>query len=126
MTGAFLGALAAFVFGLNLGSGLVRHLASLYAGTVVAGACLLGAFVWNRRVVRRIAASEADRNHARQFQWSCLFFAMISGGFGIAVASLICYGSDFLRTFGVVFWGLIVCVGIYPVRRDAKRFAGSA
>jgi len=128
---AFWAALAAFVLGLCLGCTLIRHFGGLYfTGLVLAGAALICVLLWTRHAVRRIAPAkpaptEAAKNSARQFLWSCIFFALISSGFGLAVSSFIWYGSDFIRTFGVIFWGAITCVAIFPVRRDAKRLSDS-
>lgn len=124
-------ALAAFVFGLCLGCILIKHFAGLYfTGMVLSGAFLIFVLFWTRRAVRPLAAlkhttSETAKNSAHQFLWSCIFFTMISATFGGAVSGLIWYSSDFIRTFSVIWWGGLTCVGIYCVRRDAKSLTGA-
>jgi len=119
----------AFVFGLCLTHTLIKHFDGLYSTLMIfSGASLIFVLLWTCRVVRRItpaqhATSEVARKSARQFLWSCVYFALISSSFGVAVSSVIWHGSDFIRTFGVVFWAIITCVAIYPVRRDAKHLA---
>lgn len=81
--------------------------------------------IWTRRTVRRTATakhatSEIAKKSARQFVWSCMFFVIISGTFGIAVSGIIWYSSDFVRTFGAIWFGAATCVAIFIVRRDAK------
>jgi len=120
MVHAFCGALAAFVFGLSVGHVLVKHLDNVYsAGAVLSGASLVFVFFWTHYTVKRCAVKES----ARQFVWSCVFFAMISSTFGLQVAGITWFRTDFLRQFGFVFWGLMTCVAIFPVRRDARRLA---
>lgn len=121
---AFCGAFAALVFGLCLGHTLLKHLDYVYStGMVLAGIALVLALLWTNHVVRRAAASDASRQNAREFLWSCVFFAMISGMFGLQVAGVSWFRTDFLREFGFVFWGLMALVAIFPVRRDARRVA---
>lgn len=130
MADAFWAALVAFVFGLCLGHTLVKHFDSLYsAGMVFAGGSLLFVLFWTRRAVRRIATakhptSETATKSAGQFLWSCIFFTMISSNLGVAVSGVVWYSSDFLRIFGVVWWGGLTCVAIFCLRRDAKRLTG--
>jgi hypothetical protein len=45
---------------------------------------------------------------------------MISATFGSGVSSL-WYFSDFIRTFGVVWYGGLTSVAVFCVHRDAKR-----
>jgi hypothetical protein len=92
-------------------------------GMVLCGAFLIYVLFSTRREVRRSATSEAGEKHADQFLWSCIFFSMLSFGFGIAATALILYSADFTRTFGAVWFGALTCVGIYPALRDAKRLA---
>ena len=80
---------------------------------------------WTRRAVRRLATGEIANKHAGPFLWSCIFFSMLSFMFGMAVSGYAWFSTDFMRTFGVVFWGAMTAVAIYPVRRDAKRLATS-
>jgi hypothetical protein len=122
-------ALVAFAFGLCLGRTLIKHFESLYfTGLVLSGALLIFALSRTRRAVRPLAAaehstSEPVKKSVRQFLASCLCFTIISSTFGVAVAGVAWYSSDFIRTFGVVWWAGLTCVGIFCVRRDAKRVA---
>jgi hypothetical protein len=118
---AFWAALAAFVFGLCLGHTLIKHFDGLYfTGVVLSGALLIFALFWTRRAVRPLATVTAKQS-ARQFLVSCIFFSMISSTFGIQVSGMVWYGSDFIRTFGVVCWAVFMCAAIYCIHRDAKR-----
>src|ERR1700751_1477061 len=111
------------VFGLFLVR-TIEHFDIRYViGMILCGVFLTCVFFWTRREVRRFAASEKAEKHANQFLWSCIFFSMLSLSFGIALTALILYSADFTRTFGAVRFGALTCVGIYPVLRDAKRFA---
>ena len=124
MAHAFCGAFAAFVFGLCLGHTLAKHLDSVHStGMVLAGVALVFVLLWTHHVVKRVAGPEASRECARQFLWSCVFFAMISGTFGLQVSGLTWFGTDFLRKFGFLFWSLLTGVAIFPVQRDARRLA---
>ena len=122
-------ALVASVFGLYLGRTLIKHFDSWYfTGMVLSGAFLAFVLFWTRRAVRRLATanhtrSETVRKSARQFLFSCVFFSMISSTFGVAVSSIIWHSSDFIRTFGAVYFGVLTRVAIFPLRRDAKRLA---
>jgi Na+/melibiose symporter-like transporter len=124
---AFWAALVAFVFGLCLGRTLIKQFDSLYfTGMVFSGALLIFVLFWTRRAVRPSATakhstSETAKKSARQFLASCIFFTMISATFGVAVSSVVWYSSDFIRTFGVVWFAGLTCVAILCVRRDAKR-----
>ena len=101
-----------------------KHLNILdFTVVVLSGASLLLVLFRTRRVVRRLATSEIANKHASQFLWSCIFFSMLSFTFGMAVSGYVWFSTDFMRTFGVVFWSAITVVAIYPVRRDAKRLA---
>lgn len=93
---------------------------------VLSGASLACVLFWTRREVGTVAASEAAKKHAGQFLWSCVFFCMLSFMFGMAVSGYAWFSADFLRRFGVIFWGAMTAIAIYPVRRDAKRLAGTA
>ena len=125
-------AVAAFVFGLCCGrllllaqDGLSTSASMVSASTAFFGAVLIFVLFWIRRAVRRRAATETAKEIASQFLWSCIFFSMISSTFGVFVSGLIWYSHDFIRTAGAVWFGLLTCVAIYPVRRDAKRLADS-
>jgi len=117
-------ALAAFVLGLCLGHTFIKQFDSLYlTGTVLSGALLIFVLFWTRRAVRPLATakhstSEAAKTSARQFLASCIVFSMISATFGIAVSGIVWYASDFIRTFGVVWWAGPSCVAIFCVRRE--------
>jgi hypothetical protein len=87
----------------------------------VSGAYLVSVLLWTRRVGRRLATSETAKKHAGQFLWSCIFFSMLSFGFGMAVTGIILYSADFMRIFTAVWFGALTCVGLYPILRDAKR-----
>jgi hypothetical protein len=103
------------------------HFDILYLTVMVLfGVCLLFDLFWTRREVRRLAASETAKKHATQFLWSCICFSMVSLGSGMAVSSMVWFGTDFLRIFSVVFWSAITGIAIYPVLRDAKRLADAA
>jgi hypothetical protein len=126
MARAFCCALAAFVFGLSGGHIFIKHLDNLFlAVAVVSGAALVFVLFWTHYTVKRFAVSEAVRKSAQQFLWSCVFFAMISWMFGLQVSGVSWFSTDFLRKFGFVFWGLMTCVAIFPVRRDARRLANA-
>jgi magnesium-transporting ATPase (P-type) len=120
-------ALVAFVFGLCLGRTSIKQFDSRYfTGMVLSGALLIFALFWTHRAVRPLATakhstSEIAKKSARQFLWSCIFFTVISATFGVAVSGIVWYSSDFIRTFGVVWWAVLTCVAIFCVRRDAKR-----
>ena|SRR5579859_3756700 len=87
------------------------------------GVSLLADLLWTRRDVRRLAASEAARKAATQFLWSCIFFSMLSFGLGMAVAGWNWFDTDFMRQFNLLFWAAMTGIGVFPVRRDAKRLA---
>jgi len=126
MVHAFCGALAAVVFGLAVGHILIKHLDEFFlAVAVLSGAALVFVLLGTNGTVKRLAVSEAVRKSVRQFLWSCVFFAMISATFGLQVAGVSWFSTDFLRKFGFVFWGLMTCVAIFPVRRDARRLANA-
>lgn len=119
-------ALGAFMFGLFV-AGAIKHIDSRYfTGMVLYGGFLIFVLFWTRRAVQRLAASETAREHATQFLWSCIFFSMLSFGFGMAVTAVILYSADFTRTFLAAWFGALTCVGIYPVLRDSKRLADAA
>ena len=121
---AFGAAPLAFVIGLFL----VRATkdADLADVAVLSGLALMVVLFRTRRWVRRLAAGETAKPHAKQFLWSCLFLGMISLGFGMQVAGFAWFSTDFMRTFGAVFWAALTAVATYPVRRDAKRLADAA
>ena len=120
---AYCAAVGSFLFGFFLVR-IVEHFDIRYVtGIVLCGAFLICVLFWTHREVRRSATSETAGKHANQFLWSCIFFSMLSLSFGIALTALILYSADFTRTFGAVRFGALTCVGIYPVLRDAKRFA---
>ena len=120
---AYCAAVGSFVFGLFLVRTIEHFDIRYVTGMVLCGAFLICVLFSTRREVRRFATSETAGKHADQFPWSCIFFSMLSFGFGIAVTALILYSADFTRTFGAVWFGALTCVGIYPVLRDAKRLA---
>lgn len=121
---AFCAAFAAIVFGLCAGHTLFRHLDGVYTtGLILSAASLIFVLLRTQKVAKRFVASEPSQKSARQFLWSCVFFAMISEMFGLQVAGVSWFSTDFLRTFGFVFWGLLALVAIFPVRRDARRLA---
>jgi hypothetical protein len=123
LVNAFCAAPSAFVFGVVLVRTLT-HFDSLYLTvTVLFGASLIADLFWTRREVQRLASSETAKKHASQLLWSCIFFSMLSFMFGMALSGYVWFRTDFMRTFGVVFWGAMTAVAIYPVRRDAKRLA---
>ena len=123
MVQAFGVALAGSLFGLCAGHVLLTHLDSLYSiGMALAGVAVVFELFLADRTLGRVALSEAARKAARQFLWSCVFFAMISAIFGLEVSAVIWLPSGFYSRFLVAFWGLMTCVAIFPVRRDARRF----
>ena len=127
MVHASCGALAAFVFGLAAGHIFIKHLDNVYLpAAVVSGAALVFVLFRTHSTGRLLSVSAASQNSARQFLWSCVFFAMISAMFGLQVAGVSWFGTDFLRKFGFVFWGLMTLIAIFPVRRDARRLANTA
>jgi hypothetical protein len=93
---------------------------------VLFGATLILWLIATRRAVGRLAPSETAKIHATQFQWSCIFFGMLSLMFGMAVSRYVWFGTDFIGGFGVVFSSAMMAVAIYPVCRDAKRLADAA
>ena len=127
---AFCAAFAAFAIGLCLGHTWIQPSGLLYlAGIPLSCALLVFALIRTRRSSRRLAeyASDASAGKAAmQFLWSCVFFAMLSAMFGLAVSGLVWSAPDFLRSFGFYFWGAMTSIALYPVRRDAKRLAGAA
>lgn len=127
MAHAICGALSALVFGLSLGRILIEHRDTVYFGIAgLCGAAVVLSFIRTRHVVEQLAATENVRKSARQFVWSCVFFAMISGTFGLEVSGIRWLSSDFLRKFGLIFWGVMTLVAIFPVSRDARRLASAA
>jgi hypothetical protein len=119
-------ALAAFVLGLSLGHVLIKRLDDLYpTGAVLSGAALVFVLFRTHLAGMRLSVSEAARKSALQFLWSCVFFAMISATFGLQVAGVSWFSTDFLRKFGFVFWSLLTLIAIFPVRRDARRLANA-
>ncbi len=122
---AFCAAPSAFV----LGAFLVRTIKSLnvldFTVVVLSGVALMVVLFWTRLAVRRLAIGEIANKHAGPFLWSCVFFSMLSFMLGMAVSGYVWFSTDFMRTVGVVFWGAMTAVAIYPVRRDAKRLAGA-
>jgi len=123
LTHAFCAAPSAFVSGVFLVR-TIKYLNILdFTVVVLSGASLVFVLFWTRRTVRRLAIGEMANKHANQFLWSCVFFSMLSFMFGMAVSGYVWLSTDFVRTFGVVFWSAMMAVAIYPVRRDAKRLA---
>jgi hypothetical protein len=123
---AFCTAPGTLVFGFCLVR-TIKHFDSLYLTIVVLfGAALIADLFWTRREVRRLAASEIAKKAATQFLWSCIFFSMLSFGLGMAVSGWNWFSTDFMRGFNLLFWSAMTGIGIYPVCRDAKRFANAA
>jgi hypothetical protein len=123
LTHAFCAAPSAFVCGVFL----IRTIKSVnildFVVVVLSGAPLLFVLFWTRRAVRPLCTGETATKHASQFLWSCIFFSMLSFMLGMAVSGYVWFSTDFMRSFGLVFWGAMLAVAIYPVRRDAKRLA---
>jgi hypothetical protein len=120
---AYSAAPGASVFGFCLVR-TIKDFDSLYfIFMVVFGASLILDLIWTRRAVRYLAVSEAAKKNATQFLWSCVFFSMLSLGFGIGIAWVVWYSADFIRTFGAVWFGALTCVGIYPCTRAIMAFA---
>lgn len=116
--------LAAFVFALFLGRSLIlrdRHLE--FMGMALSGAFLLSVLLWTRGAMRRFASSEAAVQASRQFLASCVIFSMLCIVSGIAVSGLIWNSHDFYRTVSALWFGFCTCVGIFIVRRDARRLS---
>lgn len=125
---AFCAAPSAFLCGFLL----VRTVEQLdilnLTGMILFGVAVIFDLLWTHRELRRLAGSETAKRHATQFLWSCLVlsclvFTTLFRGPGIAVSSLIWFGTNFVRVFGVVFWSAIAGLAIYPILRDAKRLA---
>ena len=123
---AFSAAPGALVFGFCLVR-TTQHFDRLYLTvTVLFGAFLMADLLWTRREVRRLAPGEIATKAATQFLWSCIFFSMLSFGLGMAVSGWNWFSTDFMRGFNLLFWSAMTGIGIYPVRRDAKRLADAA
>lgn len=120
---AFCTAPGAFVAGLCSVRTILHFDRLDLAFTIVFGASLISDLLWTRREVRRLAIEASTKEHATQFLWSCVFFGMLSFMFGMAVSGYVWFNTDFIRTFGLIFWSLITAIAIYPVCRDAKRLA---
>ena len=126
LAGACGAAVAAFVLGICTGRALKATQGRVYfSGMAFSGAILICVLLWTGRATRRFATSEEARKRARQFLASCVFFSMLTSTFGIFVSGLIWYSRDFIRIFGAAWFGLLTCVAIFPVHRDAKRLAGA-
>jgi hypothetical protein len=69
-----------------------------------------------------LATNESARLGIRQYLFSCAIFSLNAASFGVVVSGSI-WGTlaNSMVIFMVVFWGAIVCIGTYPVHRDAKR-----
>jgi hypothetical protein len=116
-------AMGAFVIGLCLVR-TIKHFDGLcFTVMVLFGATLIADLFWTRRQVRSLAASETANKRATQFLWSCIFFSMISLGFGMAVSGFVWFNPDIMRGYSVAFWCAMTVVAIYPMLRDAKRLA---
>ncbi|WMT73849.1 hypothetical protein [Bradyrhizobium sp. Ash2021] len=126
LTHAFCAALSAFVCGFCLVRSIKPFDIPYFTVMVLFGVSLISDLLWTRREVRRLAVSETAKKHATQFLWSCIFFSMISSGFGMALSGFVLSSTDFIRMFGAVFWSAITGVAIYPVLRDTKRLADAA
>jgi len=123
LTHAFCAAPGAFVFGFCLVR-TTKQFDGLYLTVMVLfGVSLLADLLWTRRDVRRLAGNEVARKAATQFLWSCIFFSMLSFGLGMAASGWNWFDTDFMRKFNLLFWAAMTGIGIFPVRRDAKRLA---
>jgi hypothetical protein len=100
------------VFGLFLVRTIKQFDSRYVTGMVLSGAFLISVLFWTRRAGRRLATSDTAKKHAGEFLWSCIFFSMVSLGFGMAVTAVILYSADFMRTFNAG-WNLPG-----PPRRD--------
>ena len=120
------GALAAFACGLFFGcAARPPHSGVCFSATLLSGAILIFVLLRIRRTVKRLATNDTARKSAGQFLASCVFFSLLSSPFGMFVSGLIWYSRDFIRMFGSVWFGLLTCFAIYPVRRDAKRLTAA-
>jgi hypothetical protein len=121
-------ALAAFAFGLCFGCSIITtgYDRLFYFGCLaLSGALLVVVLLWTRRTVERLATSEAAKESAGQFLWSCVFFSMLSCNLGITLLAPFWNGADFIRILAIAWMGFLTCVGTYPVRRDAKRLVNA-
>lgn len=124
---AFLPAPLAFALGYCLVRSLVKHDGLSFGGLVFTSACLTFALFCTRRSIDALAAgklptNESARSGARQYLFSCAIYSLNAASFGAVVSGAIC--GTLPNSLGiaiVIFWGAIVCIGIYPVHRDAKR-----
>ena len=123
---AFWAAASAFVLGLFLVRTMKDADLPDVTVAVLSGLSLMVVLFWTRRSVRRLATGETAKQQANQFLWSCVFLGMISLGFGMQVAGFAWFSTDFMRTFGAVFWAALTAVSTYPIHRDAKRLADAA
>ena len=120
---AFYAAPGAFVAGLCFVR-MARHFSVLdLTFAILFGAALISDLLWTRREVRHLATDETAKQPATQFLWSCVFFSMLSFMFGMAVSGYVWFNADFIRSFGLIFFGLMMAIALYPVCRDAKRLA---
>jgi hypothetical protein len=124
---AFLPAPMAFAIGLCLVRSLIQHDGLSFAGMSVGIALVTFALFCTHRAVHglasaKLATNESARLGARQYLFSCAIYSLNAAGFGVMVSGSI-WGSlqNPIGIFMVVFWGAIVCSGIYPVHRDTKR-----
>jgi hypothetical protein len=123
---AFGAAVSALVFGFCLLRTIKQFDSLALTATVLFGACLIADLLYARHEVRRLAPSEIAKKAGTQFLWSCIFFSMLSFGLGVAVSGWIWFSTDFMRGFNLLSWSAMTGIGIYPVRRDAKRLADAA
>ena len=119
-----LAGLAAFVFALFLGRSLIlRDRYFEFIGMALSGAFLLSVLLWTCRAMRRFGSSEAVVQAACQFLVSCVIFSMLCIISGIAISGLIWYSHDLFRAVGAFWFGVCTCVGIFVLRRDARRLS---
>ncbi len=122
---AFGAGIVAFLLGLCLVLAVKRFDNRVFAGIIVSAAALVLVLLWTRRAVGRLATSETAKKSARQFLHSCLFFSPVCATFGFAVAGAVWNSWGSLQAIGAVFYGGIVCAGIYCVFRDTKRLTST-
>ena len=123
---AFCAAPSALVFGFCLLRVIKQFDGVSLTATVLFGGCLIADLLYTRYEVRRLAPSEVAKKAGTQFLWSCIFFSMLSFALGMAVSGWNWFSTDFMRGFNLLFWSAMTGIGIFPVRRDAKRLGDAA
>jgi hypothetical protein len=114
-------ALTALSFGLCVGRTLISQDRLYFTLMALSAALLIFVLLWTSRTALRLVTSEAVEKCAHQFLLSCICFCLLSWTCGLAVSGVVWYSADFIRTFGAAWFGLLTCIAIFPVRRDAKR-----